>query len=327
MRADRLLSLMLLLQARGRMTAGDLAGHLEVSERTVYRDIDALSAAGVPIYAQPGPNGGVFLDEHYRISLTGLSRQELVSLFASSDAGPLKDIGLARAVEDSLLKLLASLPSVQQHEVERNRQRLLIDPTDWFHLVEPLPFLALLQQAVWEDRKIEVVYRRAELDAAEYTLEAYSLVAKANIWYLVGKKPDGDVRTYRVARFRDVRLTDSFFERSPAFDLEAFWKESCREYEQQMVEKYPAYPATVRVHPATLWLFYQGLMAREYEQVGEPDGEGWVTLHAVYPSIENAVMKVLGLGPYIRVVEPDELRRWVLETARAVLVFNDSYQP
>lgn len=324
MRADRLLSLMLLLQARGRMTAGDLADHLEVSERTVYRDIDALSGAGVPIYTQPGTNGGVFLDEDYRISLTGLSKQELTSLFAASDAGPLKDIGLDRAVADTLLKLLAALPPVQRREVERMRQRLYIDPADWFQLTEPVTFLPALQQAVWEDRRIKTVYQYAELKQAVYTLEAYSLVAKANIWYLVGKETGGEMRTYRVARFKDVSLTDSRFERSDDFDLEAFWKESCREFEEEMEEKYPLYRTTVRVHPDVLWLFYQGLMAREYEQIGEPDEAGWVTFRAVYASIENAVMKTLGLGPYIQVIDDEKLRRWVIETARAVLIFNDA---
>jgi predicted DNA-binding transcriptional regulator YafY len=315
---------MLVLQSRGRMTASDLAERLEVSERTVYRDLDALSAAGVPIYAQPGTNGGIFLDEDYRISLTGLSRQELTSLFVSSDAGPLKDIGLDRAVEESLLKLLAALPSVQRREVERMRQRLYVDPADWFQKVEPVPFLPLLQQAVWEDRIVEAVYQRAEMERASYTLEAHALVAKANIWYLVGKVTGREMHTYRVARFEEVSLTDARFERTPDFDLEAFWKASCREYEEEMKQKYPAYTATVRVHTEALWLFYAGLMADRYEQIGGPDEESWVTLRAVYPSIENAVMKVLGLGPYIRVVEPETLRRWVIETARAVLIFNDA---
>src|SRR5262245_10995030 len=127
MRADRLISLMLVLHSKGRMTAQKLAEHLEVSERTIYRDVDALSTAGVPVYVQPGVNGGIVLDENYRISLTGLSRAEVQALFVSSNAGPLADLGMDKAVEDTLLKLFAALPSAHQAEVERLRSRFYVD--------------------------------------------------------------------------------------------------------------------------------------------------------------------------------------------------------
>ncbi len=320
MRADRLLSLMLLLHARGRMTAQDLAEQLEVSERTVYRDIEALSVAGVPVYTQPGTNGGVFLDENYRISLTGLSKAEVMSLFVSSDTGPLSDLGLARAVEDTLLKLFAALPSIHRQEVERMRQRLHIDPADWFQLVEPLPCLSILQQAVWEDRKVDITYQPVEGAQIKRTIEAYALVAKGNIWYLVGKESGGEMRTYRVARFQEVTLTDAVFERSPDFDLAAYWKDSSRAFEEKMLETFPPYPATVRVHPDLLWWF-ESYMTGKYEQVGSPDGEGWVTLRVVYEAWGDALMRVLGLGPSIEVLEPDELRADVVKTARAVVDF------
>jgi predicted DNA-binding transcriptional regulator YafY len=161
MRADRLLSMMLLLHTRGRMTADELAVKLEVSVRTVYRDIDALSMAGVPIYTHCGPQGGIFLDEDYRVSLTDLTNSEIQSLVISSGAGPLEDIGLDRAVENSYLKLLAALPNLQRQEAERLRQRVFIDPASWFQVQEPLPHLPTIQKAVWEDEEIEFVYERA----------------------------------------------------------------------------------------------------------------------------------------------------------------------
>lgn len=205
MRADRLISLMLLLHARGRMTAADLARDLEVSERTIYRDLDALSSAGIPVYAQPGTHGGIFLDERYRISLTGLSRGDVQTLFMSSEAGPLKDLGLERT--DALLKLFADLPSSHRVEVDRMRQRFHIDPANWFQLVEPIRFFPLLQQAVWEDRLVEVCYQPVLGPAWTRVLEPYGLVAKANIWYLIGKKCGGDtMRSYRVVRFEGVTL-------------------------------------------------------------------------------------------------------------------------
>ncbi len=210
MRADRLLSLMLMLAARGRLTAGELAGRLEVSERTIYRDVEALSSAGIPVYTQSGVNGGVFLDEHYRVSLTGFSRTDLQALFVADDARPLADLGLAR--EATMLKLFAALPLIQRREVERARQRLYIDPTNWFQIVEASPVLPILQQAVWEDRRVEVCYQAVEGHASARTLDAYGLVAKANIWYLVARKAVGDsageMRNYRVARLSEVTLCD-----------------------------------------------------------------------------------------------------------------------
>jgi DNA binding protein with HTH domain/WYL domain-containing protein len=188
MRADRLISLMLLLNARGRMTAQTLADQLEVSERTIYRDVDALGAAGIPIYVQPGVNGGIFLDENYRISLTGLSRAEAQALFISSKGTPLPDLGLDNAVEATLLKLFAALPSAHQVEVERLRNRFYIDPANWFQIVEPSALLPTLQQAVWEDRALSIQYQVVEGEWFEGVVNAYALVAKANIWYLVAEK-------------------------------------------------------------------------------------------------------------------------------------------
>ena len=321
MRADRLLSLILLLHARGRMTAGDLAAQLEVSERTIYRDLDALSGAGIPVYAQAGVNGGVFLDEHYRLSLTGLSRSEAQALFVSSDAGPLKDLGLGRAAEDTLLKIFAALPFAQRTDVERMRQRFHIDPANWFQVVEPSPFLALLQQAVWEDRRVSVAYQPVEGELSQRQIEAYALVAKANIWYLVGRKQDGEMHSYRVARFKTVTLLDSQFERQSDFDLAGYWKESCRIFEQRSLEMSPPYTALLRVHPAALW-YFPGFMEGRYRQIGAPDEDGWYRLRVTFASRDDARMRVLGLGTHAMVVEPEDLQQTVLETARAIVDFH-----
>ncbi|MCJ7622247.1 MAG: HTH domain-containing protein, partial [Anaerolineaceae bacterium] len=195
MRADRLLSMMLLLHTRGRMTAEELAGILEVSVRTVYRDIDALCLAGVPIYTHCGPQGGVFLDEDYRVSLTDLTKSEIQSLVISSGAGPLGDIGLDRAVENSYLKLLAALPTLQRQEAERLRQRVYIDPAGWFQVQESLAHLPSIQKAVWEDEEIEFVYERANGEKFERRIYPHGLVAKSNTWYVTGKSAGGKMRT------------------------------------------------------------------------------------------------------------------------------------
>jgi predicted DNA-binding transcriptional regulator YafY len=318
MRADRLLSMMLLLHARKRMTAQELAERLEVSERTIYRDIDALSAAGIPIYTQSGTNGGVFLDEHYRISLTGLSRAQALSLFVSSDAGPLGDLGLADAVENTLLKLFAALPAMHRQEVERLRQRIYIDPANWFQLVEPQPFFELLQQAVWDDHQLKIYYQTVEHGDVEQIIDAYALVAKANIWYLVGRKPSHDMRNYRISRFHSIELLDTHFERDPHFDVAAYWKASCEAFETRSALKFPPYTVTLRVHTHALW-FFPGYMEGRYRPLSAPDERGWATYQVVFMSLDDARMRLLGLGTGVEVLEPVELRADVRATAEAIV--------
>ena len=284
MRADRLLSLMLMLAARGRLTAGELADRLEVSERTIYRDVDALSSAGIPVYTQSGVSGGIFLDEHYRVSLTGFSRSDLQALFVADNARPLADLGLAR--EATMLKLFAALPLIQRREVERARQRLYIDPTNWFQIVEASPVLPILQQAVWEDRRVEVIYQPVEGHASARTLDAYGLVAKANIWYLVARKAvgnsAGEMRNYRVARLSEVRLCDTCFERDPAFDLPTYWKDSCAQFERLSMETNPPFVTVLSIDPKLFW-FFPGYMEGRYE-VLETDADGWIKLRVVFDS-------------------------------------------
>lgn len=320
MRADRLVSLMLMLHHQGAMTAQELSEELEVSIRTIYRDIQALSVAGVPIYGRSGTNGGVYLDEHYRVSLTGLSREEVQALFVASDMGPLKDLGLGKAVEGTLLKLFASLPSVHRDEVERFRERFFIDPSNWFQFYEVSPFWEVLQEAVWNDRRVEVIYQPVESHSDPRVLEAYGLVAKANVWYLVGREAGKDMRNFRVSRFDEVWLLDGHFERDRDFDLAEYWLESCRRFEARMGETFPPYKTMLRVHRDTVW-FFPAYMNNKFERVGEPDEEGWVQLRVNYESVGDAVARILGLGDGVEVLSPEELREKVIETARAVVRF------
>ena len=190
MRADRLLSILMYLQARGRMTAYELAEELEVSERTIYRDLEALHAAGVPVLAERGPGGGCQLPEEYKVSLTGLTENEVRGLFLSPVSGPLADLGMGKALEAAMLKLSAALPSTHRRDVERMRQRVLVDTAQWFRPSEPVPYLPLLQEAVWQDRTLRFTYRRADGVHVKRTLDPYALVAKSSIWYLVGAAVD-----------------------------------------------------------------------------------------------------------------------------------------
>jgi len=183
MRADRLLSIMMLLQQKRHLTAEALAKHLEVSVRTIYRDIDALSFAGVPIYTQSGPLGGIFLDANYRIALTSLSLTELQSLFIEGAHQPLSDLGLGQAIQNSYLKLLATLPEIQRLEADRFRQRIYIDPKSWFQVEERSPDLTLLQHAVMEGKEIEFTYSYANGETHIRRTQPYGMVCKSNSWY------------------------------------------------------------------------------------------------------------------------------------------------
>lgn len=319
MRADRLISLMLLLYSKGRMTAQTLARQLEVSERTIYRDLDALSAAGIPVYTQSGPMGGVYLDEQYRPSLTGLMREDIQALFVTGDTNPLKDLGLTKT--DSLLKLFASLPSTQQTEVDRLRQRFHIDSANWFQVVEPLALLPTLQQAVWEDRRVEVFYTPVKGQAKSRVVDAYGLVAKANIWYLVAKKPDApmqEMHSYRIGRLQNVTLLDEHFERPVAFDLAAYWQASTAQFERDAYAMSPPYLVVLRVH-ADAYSYFPGYMEGNYEKLGEQDEAGWTTIRVKFERLKEAQRVVLGLGNKAEVIEPIELRFHVIEAARAIL--------
>ncbi|HEX2623231.1 MAG TPA: YafY family protein [Phototrophicaceae bacterium] len=320
MRADRLISLMLLLNARGRMTAQKLAVHLEVSERTIYRDIDALNTAGIPIYVQPGVNGGIFLDESYRISLTGLNRNEVQALFVSGQGRPLADLGLDSAGEATLLKLFAALPSAHQAEVERLRSRFYIDPANWFQVLEKsvLALLPTLQQAVWEDRAVMIRYQVIEGEWFEGAVNAYALVAKANVWYLVAEKEPGEFRNYRMGRIKQAELTDTRFVRQPEFDLATYWEESCRRFEEHSREQHPPYQTVLRVRPNAFW-YFPGFMESRYTQQGEPDEEGRVILDVTYDDFGDARTRILGLGAGVEVLEPLKLRDEVIAFAHSIV--------
>jgi len=321
MRADRLLSLLMVLQIKGRATAQELAERLEVSERTIYRDIEALSVAGVPVYAERGPGGGCVLAEGYRTNLTGLNEDEVRSLFTPGATAVLADLGASKALEAALLKLLAALPSTHRENVERTRQRLYMDTVAWYHSNEPVPFLQTLQDAVWRDRKILLTYRKGNSEVTERIVDPLALVAKAGIWYMVAVS-HGDLRVFRVSRVRDVVLTEEQCERPANFDLEHFWAHWSIEF-QDMV-KMPMYAVMVRVSPVLVPILPQlrgEHMHRLIESAPPPDAEGWITIPLEFVSFEHARGSILGFGPMVEVLEPPELREGVKQFALGIVEF------
>lgn len=317
MRADRLLSILLLLSVHRRMTAGELARRLEVSERTIHRDMEALSAAGVPVVAERGQGGGWALPDGYQTRLTGLSPAEIQALFLTKPGGLLADLGWREADQGALTKLLAALPAAHRRDAEYARQRIYVDTAGWQRPGEPVTCLPTLQDAVWQDRKLLMTYQRSDGSAVERQVDPLGLVNKGNVWYLVALS-EGEVRTYRASRIRGVQLTDQPSERPDGFDLAAYWQQSTADF----VASLPRYAAVLRASPEAMHrLRWAGRYAR-IESVAEPGPDGWTRVEIRFEAETDACEYALGFGHLVEVLEPPELRVQVIARARALL---DSY--
>ncbi|HWP44258.1 MAG TPA: YafY family protein [Blastocatellia bacterium] len=314
MRADRLVSIMLLLQVHSRMTSRELARRLEVSERTVHRDMEALSAAGIPVMAERGVGGGWALLEEYRTNLTGLNRDEIKALFLTRPARLLADLGLDKASEAAFIKLLAALPSVSRNDAEYARQRIHVDMSGWNSTQEAVPCLPTVQESVWQGRRLRFVYGND--CGGERVVDPLGLVAKGNAWYLVAGV-GSDVRTYRISRMQSAELIDEPAVRPDGFDLAAYWEQSAAQFKASL----PRYMATVRADPAIVqFLPFGGRFGRVVE-VGPPDETGWVKVSLRFDVEEMACGFVLSFGPQIEVLEPESLRDKVIKMAEAVVEF------
>lgn len=316
MRADRLLSILLLLQVHRRITARELAKRLEVSERTIHRDMEALSGAGIPVFAERGTGGGWELMEEYRTNLTGLNKAEVKALFLVKPSRLLADLGMDKASDAALIKLLAAVPSTHRIDAEYASQRIHIDTTGWSRSDESFTFLPALQQAVWQEHKLYITYKTGDCDAVERLVDPLGLVAKGSVWYLVAGV-EGEIRSYRVSRVQEIRLTDEQFTRPKGFDLAAFWEQSTLKFKSGL----PRYSTTVRVGPAVFpRLGFAGRFAR-IEQVGQMDSDGWREVRMRFDVEEMAVEYVLSFGPHIEIIEPDTLREKVIKMAESVIAF------
>jgi predicted DNA-binding transcriptional regulator YafY len=317
MRADRLISIMLLLQSRGRMTAAELACELEVSERTIYRDVEALSVSGVPLYAEHGPGGGLDLLDSYRTDLTGLNGEELRALFMLISApGPLDRLGISRDLRSALRKLTADLPGDQRFNEEEVQQRFYLDWSWWNHALEPAPYLSTLQQAVWDNTCLQLHYQTYLNLPITVEVEPYGLVAKAGMWYLVAMI-SAVPRVYHVSWLIDVIPLETHFERRADFNLAHFWQNWCQEYEEHQ----RSYPVRVRMSPALLKLlplYFGRRVSGMIKDAGAPDQAGWVTLTLAFESLESARERILGLGSAVEVLEPEALRMSVMDYAAQI---------
>jgi len=328
-RASRLVSTLLLLQNRGRMTATELATQLEVSVRTVYRDVESLSAAGIPVYADRGPDGGYRLVDGYRTKLTGLTSEEADTLFLAGVPDAAAELGLGAELAAAQLKLEASLAPELRERAARIRQRFHLDAPSWFRELDAVPHLAQAAAAVWDERRVAVRYLGAGSKPKEShsVLEPLGVVCKAGVWYLVaacGGKP----RTYRVGRIVELDILPEVFHRPAEFDLVEFWRDWVRHYEHGV---YSA-EMVVRLSPRGYDMVpfaWMAVASRATIANAEPPGEdGWRRAAVPIESLRHAMIEVLKLGKEIEVLEPPELRAQVRDAATALCaLYGKSDQP
>ncbi|GIF52822.1 putative DNA-binding transcriptional regulator YafY [Asanoa ferruginea] len=304
MRASRLVSLLLLLQNRGRLTAGQLAAELEVSTRTVYRDVDALHAAGIPLYGEAGHAGGYQLLDGYRTRLTGLTGPEAEALALHGLPGPAAELGLTALVEATRLKLEASLPAALRERAQSAAQRFHLDASNWYADGDQSPHLAAVAAAVWEQRRVTIHYRGWEREV-ERTVEPYGLVLKGGRWYVIAVRAGGTrPATYRVNQIMALAETGETFRRPESFDLAKHWQGQVTEFRARLVTG----EATIRLSPA----------GRERWRVEKatPGDDGWVTAIIPIESIDHACGELLRLGAEVEVLDPPELRDRLADTAK-----------
>lgn len=313
MRADRLLTLLLLLQAGGKSRAGDLAAQLGVSVRTVYRDIDALSRAGVPVWAEGGPGGGCQLLEGYRNPLVGVSADEAIALLAASASAALANSAFGQDLAAARLKLLAALPMSSRGDVVAEAAKFHVDAPAWFRAPQPVPHLGLLIQAVRADRRVQLTYAPGGGPRTTNIAEPLGMVSKAGVWYLVGQV-NGRRLVYRADRILEAELRNEQFRRSSDFDLVRFWDEWSRDFEASR----PKITVTVRIHPA-LWVILPELFGvavrSRMEAAALPDEKGWRHIELTFESPAAARTRILGLGPQALVLEPTDIRDAVVAAA------------
>lgn len=303
----------MLLQARGRMSAPALAQALEVSERTIARDIDQLSAAGVPVWGERGRQGGFQLRSGWSTELTGLTQPEVSALFLAGLDGPATELGLGTAATSARLKVIAGLPPEWREQASRVAQRLHIDAIDWFRAAETPALLREAAAAVWSAQRIRVRYQSwREVSARE--LHPLGIVLKAGIWYLVAQSAHSQrIATYRLANVQALEVLDGGFKRPSGFDLADYWARSIARFERELQQV----QASVRVSPRGLsWL--ANARIKTIPGKDAPAADGWHTLTIPLESLEHGARQLLAFGTEIEVLAPLELRQLLAQTARLV---------
>ncbi len=314
MRADRLLKMLLLLQTGGRHTASELAEELEVSERTIYRDVVALSISGFPVFTEKGPGGGIQLIEEYRTSLTGLSPEEVKALFMLNVPAAVSSLGMSDEIKGALLKLSAALPKYLQEAQTGVQQRIIID-LDWQQkgVEQTTSHLEKLYRAVWEDRCIRMVIRYMFGYSVEHVAQAVGLVSRGMFWYLVCRV-EGVYKIFSLDQIASLEILDQSFERRAEFDLSAFWQ---KWLDRQRIEE-RGYLAVLSSTPGALDSL-RIVTQVEVVAVEEDEKPGMQRVTLRFESFSQARRTILGLGGACRIREPEALRNSVVDYAHQII--------
>ncbi|WP_245807736.1 helix-turn-helix transcriptional regulator [Halobacillus massiliensis] len=313
LRGDRLVKILILLQAHGRITTKDLAEKLEVSERTIHRDMDALSTSGIPMYAERGKNGGWALVDDYKTNLTGLKEEEIRSLFLSPSEQLLEDLGLTRTFENARNKLAASVPSLYRESAKSIWERIYVYTTTWRVKKEKIRAFETLKKAIWNDRKLKITYRRADGQSVERLVNPLGLVAKGSRWYLAAAKPDGELRSYRVSRILTAEETEEIFKRPVNFNLGEYWKSSTKDF----IESLPTYKILADIRTSILPRMRFTDRFVQVEQLEEEEREGWVSVSLTFNTEEEALGYILSFNDKIRVYKPADLPKKIVKLVEA----------
>lgn len=311
MKADRMISILLILQNEGKISTRELAERLEVSERTIARDMEALSVSGIPVYSERGSRGGWLLAEGYRTKLTGMKAEEFISLIISAHPGLLTDLGIKNHFDDALQKLLASSPASIKNNIELIQRKIHIDGAGWHQAIEAYPYLTIVQEAVWAESKLCIHYKRDQ-DVVVRTVHPLGLVAKRSVWYLVAEY-EGELRTYRVSRIVHAEGLNEPFHYPADFNLAQYWEQSIAQFQQKL----PRYPAKIRINEPLL----ERLEQERYLTIlqTETPENGWLEATIQFATLEHACEMVLRFGSLVEVIAPEELRSKVIAETQAVI--------
>lgn len=320
MKSERLIALLFTLQARRSATAAELASVLEVSERTILRDVSALQAAGVPLWSEPGRGGGIRLLDGWRTRLDGLTAPEAAALFVSGVPTALADLGLAGAALTAQSKLLATLPEAARQRARDLGERFHLDAPGWFHREESLPHLAAVASAVWNQQRLKAGYRSGER-VVDRSLDPLGLVLKAGVWYAVAAV-DSTIRSYRVSRIVSVHETGERFDRPPSFDLAAYWADASEAFDRSILRDRVRIRVSPDVQRRLAAHMDRAAVEEAYAHAGPPDADGWVELDLAVESLHVAEHQLIALGAHVEVLDPPQLRAALAATGAAMAARN-----
>lgn len=316
MRADRLVSIMMLLQNNGKMTTKELAKTLEVSQRTLLRDMDALSFSGVPVVSDRGRAGGWRLMDHFRSQLSGLKLKDMMALFILPSDKMLEDLGIQSNELDIRQKLLASLPNATKIAAQPYIEKIYIDTGSWKPSKEKNGTLATIQQALWEDRKLTIVYKKVDGTCSQRVVCPLGLVAKGSSWYLVALNDKGEYRTFRMSRMIQAELEPESFTRPDHFVLAEYWKQSKLDF----AESLPSFEIKVLAHPAIIGrLTFTSKFVEKVDAEARKDDDPLVSVTLNFNTEEEAIEYVLGFGGKMKLVQPRRLIDKVVQQAKSVI--------